>query len=102
MPHVGTRLSSMLLLFGLALVEAPAAEYTLMPSPQTVHVGYFSAELKPVLTINSGDIVTIESVAGLDPAIVDASGAIPPRAAFGGMTGVISRSARPSMSASAS
>jgi acetamidase/formamidase len=80
MPYIGARVSSILLLFGLALAEAPAAEYTLMPSPQTVHVGYFSAMLKPVLTVNSGDIVTIESVAGLDPAIVDASGIIPPSA----------------------
>jgi acetamidase/formamidase len=38
-----------------------------MPSPQTVHVGYFSAALKPVLTINSGDIVIIETVSGPDP-----------------------------------
>jgi acetamidase/formamidase len=30
-----------------------------MPSPQTVHIGYFLANLKPVLTIDSGDIVTI-------------------------------------------
>jgi acetamidase/formamidase len=62
------------------LPNASAAEYTLMPNPQTVHVGYFSAMLKPVLTVNSGDIVTIESVAGLDPATVDASGIVPPSA----------------------
>jgi acetamidase/formamidase len=59
---------------------ARAAEYTLMPSPQTVHIGYFSAAAKPVLTINSGDIVTIESVGGPDPADVDASGVVPPSA----------------------
>jgi acetamidase/formamidase len=73
-----------LLLAGLlATLVAPgagAAEYTLMPSPQTVHVGYFSAALKPVLTVNSGDIVTIESVTGPDPADVDASGVVPPSA----------------------
>jgi acetamidase/formamidase len=32
------------------------------------------------LTINSGDTVTIESVAGLDPEIIDASGVVPPSA----------------------
>src|SRR6516225_5770421 len=80
MPRIGARLISVSLLFGLTVPFASAAEYTLMPSPQTVHVGYFSAALKPVLTINSGDIVTIESVAGLDPAIIDASGVIPPSA----------------------
>src|ERR1700732_5055740 len=57
---------------------ALAAEYTLMPSPQTVHIGHFSAALKPVLTINSGDIVTIETATSLDPVEVDQSGAVPP------------------------
>jgi acetamidase/formamidase len=80
MPHVSARLIGISLLFGLAVPFASATEYTLMPNPQTVHVGYFSAALKPVLTINSGDVVTIESVAGLDPAIIDASGVIPPSA----------------------
>jgi acetamidase/formamidase len=69
-----------LLFWVLASASASAAEHVLMPSPQTVHVGYFSATLKPVLTVESGDIVTIESVAGLDPAIVDSSGVIPPNA----------------------
>ena len=36
------------------LPAARSAEYTLMPSPQTVHIGHFSAALKPVLTVASG------------------------------------------------
>ena len=80
MSRIGTRLIGVSLLFGLTVSFASAAEYTLMPNPQTVHVGYFSAALKPVLTINSGDTVTIESVAGLDPEIIDASGVVPPSA----------------------
>jgi hypothetical protein len=78
MSHTSARLICILLLSGLALPNASAAEYSLMPSPQTVHVGYFSAMLKPVLTVNSGDIVTIESVAGLDP--------VTPATAFEGKT----------------
>src|SRR5712664_2952766 len=62
------------------LPAARGAEYTLMPSTQTVHVGHFSATLKPVLIVASGDIVTIESVGGPDPADVDASGVVPPSA----------------------
>src|SRR5450755_4156195 len=65
---------------GLAPQGALAAEHTLMPSPQTVHIGYFNAALKPVLTIDSGDIVTIESVGGPDPVDVDASGVVRPSA----------------------
>jgi hypothetical protein len=30
-----------------------AAEYTLTPSAQTVHIGYFNAAQKPVLTITA-------------------------------------------------
>jgi acetamidase/formamidase len=65
---------------GQGLQSALAAEHTLMPSPQTVHIGNFNAALKPVLTIDSGDIVTLESATHIDPAEVDASGVVPPSA----------------------
>jgi acetamidase/formamidase len=57
-----------------------AAEHTLMPSPKTVHIGYFLASIKPVLTIDSGDIVTLESAAAIVPSVVDQSGVVPPSA----------------------
>jgi acetamidase/formamidase len=57
-----------------------AAEHTLMPTPQTVHIGHFSSTVKPVLTIDSGDIVTLETGANMAPAIVEASGVVPPTA----------------------
>ncbi|HEV7799935.1 MAG TPA: acetamidase/formamidase family protein [Burkholderiales bacterium] len=60
--------------------RAEAAEHTLMPTPQTVHIGHFSPTLKPVLTIESGDIVVLESAVNLAPSIVDASGVVPPSA----------------------
>jgi acetamidase/formamidase len=61
-------------------IDASAAEYILMPSPLTVHVGYFSAALKPVLTVASGDIVSLEASCNVDPADVDKSGVVPPSA----------------------
>jgi acetamidase/formamidase len=64
--------------FHLYLHNASAAECTLMPSPQTVHVGHFSAAVKPVLSINSGDIVTVETVSNIDPEEIEASGVAPP------------------------
>ncbi|HYZ45438.1 MAG TPA: acetamidase/formamidase family protein [Xanthobacteraceae bacterium] len=57
-----------------------AAEHTLMPSPQTVHIGYFLASIKPVLSIESGDIVTLESVAAIVPSVVDQAGVVSPGA----------------------
>jgi hypothetical protein len=48
MANIGALSIGSLLLSVLALPNASlAAEYTLMPSPQTVHIGHFSAALKP-------------------------------------------------------
>ena len=52
---------------GFMTPRLDAAEYTLMPSPQTVHIGHFSPTLKPILTIESGDTVTIETATQIDP-----------------------------------
>src|ERR1700730_15447773 len=57
---------------------ATAAEYTLMPTPKTVNIGNFNAANKPALTINSGDIVTLEAATQLEPEAIDASHAVPP------------------------
>jgi acetamidase/formamidase len=48
----------------LLLIAAPltAADHTLDATPQTVVVGNYWSESKPVLTIRSGDTVTIETV----------------------------------------
>jgi len=59
---------------------ARAAEFTLMPSPQTVHIGHFAANVKPVLSIDSGDIVTIETAAAMEPEAIERSGVVPPSA----------------------
>lgn len=61
---------------GLSCISQ-AAEFTLMPSPQTVHIGHFAANLKPVLSIDSGDTVTIETASMLPPEIVEQSGVVP-------------------------
>ena len=54
--------------------------HDLMPSPETVHVGNFNAALKPVLTVESGDIVVLESAGAIAPDAVDKSGVVPPSA----------------------
>src|ERR1700745_1562992 len=80
MANIGALSICSLLSSALALPMAPAPEYTLLRTPQTVHVGHFSVALKPVLTINSGDIVILETVTGPDPEDGDASGVVPPSA----------------------
>src|SRR3954464_4006258 len=65
------------------LVSAPALSqrtHTVMPGKDTVHIGNFNAGLKPVLTIDSGDIVELESAGAIAPSAVDASGVVPPSA----------------------
>ena len=73
-------LGTLLLAAFSASTSLRAAEHTLMPSPQTVHIGYFLANVKPVLSIDSGDIVTIETAAAIVPDVVDQSGVVPPSA----------------------
>ena len=41
-----------------------STHHLLRPSPETIHWGFFDAALKPVLTVRSGDRVTIESLSG--------------------------------------
>lgn len=42
--------------------DAPTTNYHIRATPQTVHWGYFSRSLMPVLEINSGDNVTIDTL----------------------------------------
>lgn len=77
MVTIGVRLFCCSLLSLLAVSNASAAEYTLLPSPQTVHIGYFSAALKPALVVESGDSVIIETATHIDPEEIDRSGVVP-------------------------
>src|SRR5207302_25354 len=61
----------------MAASAASAAEYTLMPSPQTITFGNFSAANRPALRINSGDIVNLEAATQIEPEAIDASGVVP-------------------------
>ena len=56
---LNTRIACTLLLFAAPLT---AEQYQLAASPETVVVGHYWSESKPVLTIKSGDTVTIETV----------------------------------------
>src|SRR5260221_14586803 len=47
--------------------------HPLHSSPETCHWGFFEAKLKPVLTVASGDEVTIETVSGGPDVLPDRS-----------------------------
>ncbi len=57
--------------------SAHAAEHTLMPSSKTVHIGHFAPNVKPVLSVDSGDFVTIETASMLTPEDITKSGVVP-------------------------
>jgi acetamidase/formamidase len=42
-------------------------------SPETCHWGFFEANLKPVLTIESGDEITIDTISGGPEVVPDRS-----------------------------
>jgi acetamidase/formamidase len=50
----------------------PAADYTLKVTPQNIAWGYYWSAAKPVLTVHSGDTVTIETVSGNPERLVEA------------------------------
>src|SRR6202163_2332199 len=53
------------LLFTIVAATAlPAAEHKLRASPETLAWGYYWAGAKPVLTVQSGDVVEIQTVSG--------------------------------------
>jgi acetamidase/formamidase len=52
------------LLAGQAMAQSSPKVHDLKAAPDTVHRGFFDATLKPVLTIDSGDIVRLETATG--------------------------------------
>lgn len=60
----------------MALNTLSAAEYKLKPTPQTLAWGYYWADAKPALTIQSGDTVEIQTVSG-NPKTLEMAG-LPP------------------------
>jgi acetamidase/formamidase len=52
------------LMLTAARAQTAPKVHELKASPETVHRGFFDASLKPVLTINSGDIVKLETATG--------------------------------------
>jgi acetamidase/formamidase len=49
---------------GLATAQTSPKVHELVAAPETVHRGFFDASLKPVLTIDSGDIVRLQTASG--------------------------------------
>lgn len=66
-----------LLLFCLAARLPAETRHQLKPSPATIAWGYYDAAAKPVLRIQSGDIVEIETLLASSPARLEQAGVAP-------------------------
>lgn len=64
----------------MEFIPAAAAQtvHELKASPTNVHIGHFSAAIKPVIAINSGDVVVLEGPTHVEPDLVERSGVVPP------------------------
>lgn len=58
------RSRAILTLFVLSPFAAPAGNWYVKASPQTVVVGHYSASTAPIMSVKSGDTVEIETVSG--------------------------------------
>jgi acetamidase/formamidase len=61
--NVATKVACLLIIAENAFAQTPKI-HELKASPQTVHRGFLDASLKPVLTVDSGDIVKLETATG--------------------------------------
>jgi len=64
MKKVVTLISWVLVIAGVVWAQTSPKVHQLKASTQTVHRNFFDASLKPVLTINSGDVVKLETATG--------------------------------------
>ena len=55
-----------LLSIATQLIPTSSAQNTLHVTPSTVQWGYFAADGKPVLTVKSGDVVTMDTICAID------------------------------------
>jgi acetamidase/formamidase len=55
------------LLVSFAIASSALAQQTLLATPTTIAWGYYSAKAKPVMTVHSGDTVTIQTLSTCGP-----------------------------------
>jgi acetamidase/formamidase len=53
------------LVLGIFLIHPAVAQQVVRVAPSTVQWGYFAADAKPVLTVKSGEVVTIDTIVGI-------------------------------------
>src|SRR5260221_11129569 len=60
------RVSVFILLVGTVWLRSATAQHVVRVTPSTVQWGYFAADGKPVLTVKSGEVVTMDTICSID------------------------------------
>src|SRR5947199_5730799 len=63
-----------ILVLGTLSIRPLRAQHVVRVTPSTVAWGYFAADAKPVLTVKSGEVVTIDTIVGI-PEMLERLGA---------------------------
>ena len=66
------RVSVFIVAFGTLFPLPGLSQHTIHVTPSTVQWGFFSADAKPVLTVKSGENVTIDTICGI-PEMLEAA-----------------------------
>jgi acetamidase/formamidase len=64
----------LILVLGTCALPTALAQHVVRVTPSTVTWGYFAADAKPVLTVKSGEVVTIDTIVGI-PEMLERLGA---------------------------
>lgn len=67
---------SFTLVLGTFLIYPALAQHVVRVTPSSVEWGHFAADVRPVLTVKSGEVVTIETIVGI-PEMLEQLGAAP-------------------------
>src|SRR6266481_202503 len=59
------RVLAFILLVGALSIPPLCAQHVVRVTPSTVEYGYFAADAKPVLTVKSGEVVTMDTICAI-------------------------------------
>jgi len=68
------RVSVFVVVFGTSLIFPALAQHTIHVTPSTMQWGFFASDAKPVLTVKSGEVVTMDTICGI-PEMLEQLGA---------------------------
>ncbi len=69
-------ISGFTLVLGMLLIQPARAQHMVRVTPSTVRWGHFAADARPVLTVKSGETVTVDTIVGIPEMLEELGAAI--------------------------